>query len=401
MEREKALKALTKPTVIKKSAKQDRERQVLISLIELYLQTGKPIGSNTLKESYFEELSSATIRNYFAELEKEGYLSQQHISGGRVPTAKAIRLYVNEYQKEDSIPEAYQRELNHLRLKETQELTAYLEEAAERLSQYTNCAVFLSAPRFENDYIQNIKIVSIDYSRCLCIILTNFGAVYTEILHHEKRLNSFSLKRIETYFQWRLIHSTVELDNFNKSQNLSEEEAQIAQQFYNEIMMRFIVSYSNFNDEDIYRTGFSKLLSHPELQETSILTNCLSLFENVNSIRLLLRECSKKDTLRFWIGDDLQTFIKEPYEISVLTIPYYINKQSVGAIGLLGPLRIPYRLLFGLLHKLSESISEALTRSIYKFKITYRQPQTNTISPIDEESKVAYYYPMLIEHNHK
>ena len=80
-----------KPAFVKKSAKYDiGKRKVLIGLVEYFIKTGKPVGSNTLKETGFGDLSSATIRNYFAHLETEGYLTQQHSSGGRIPTNLAI-----------------------------------------------------------------------------------------------------------------------------------------------------------------------------------------------------------------------------------------------------------------------------------------------------------------------
>ena len=387
--------------IVKKSAKHNRKRQVLIGLIELYLKTGKPIGSNTLKEFSFEELSSATIRNYFAHLEHEEYLSQQHSSGGRIPTTKAFRLYAQEYVHENDLSETYVHELKNLGSQETRELAAYLETAAETLSQLTQTAVFLSAPRFDHDYISDIKLVGIDYGRCLCVIITNFGVIQTEVIHLDKKLSSFSLKRMEAYFRWRLhrSHHHDNLEEENKPDNLTEEEEQLAQQFYKEVMMRYIVSYSNFTDEDIYSTGFSKLLGYSDLQDTATLTHCLSLFENMHSLRLLLRECCKKDTLRFWIGDDLHNFSHGPFDCTVMAIPYYINKQCVGAIGLLGPIRLPYRQLFGLLRHFSEGISEALTRSIYKFKITFRNPQPEAISTqIDDHRMVGHSRLMLIEH---
>nr|WP_166157152.1 heat-inducible transcriptional repressor HrcA [Neochlamydia sp. AcF84]NGY95547.1 Heat-inducible transcription repressor HrcA [Neochlamydia sp. AcF84] len=394
----KALKLIT----VKKSAKHNRERQVLMGLIELYLKTGKPIGSHTLKEFRFEELSSATIRNYFSNLEKEGYLSQQHSSGGRIPTTQAFRLYAQEHSTTKQTSEAYQHELQKLRDKETHELASYLQEAAETLSHLAKCAVFLSAPRFDQDYINQIKIVEIDHTRCLCIILTSIGLIQTEIMPLDKRMSTFSLKRMERYFQWRLnrIHQSSSSIDINTPDNLTEEEKNLAQLFYNEIMVRYIVSYSNFTDEDIYRTGFSKLLAYPEMQDVSKLTHCLSLFENVPSMRLLLKECSKKETLKFWIGEDLDFLSAGPQECSVVTVPYYANKQCVGAIGLLGPIRLPYRHLFGLLHNFSENISEAITRSIYKFKITFRQPQRGTISTQpDKPCFLGESSLMLIEHN--
>ena len=61
--------------------KNDKEKKILLSLVDYYIQTGKPVGSNTLKETELHDLSSATIRNYFVRLEEAGYLKQQHTSG--------------------------------------------------------------------------------------------------------------------------------------------------------------------------------------------------------------------------------------------------------------------------------------------------------------------------------
>ena len=70
----------------KRITKQEKEKSILLGLVNLFLQYGKPIGSNTLNENGFENISPATIRHYFIHLENQGYLHQQHASGGRVPT---------------------------------------------------------------------------------------------------------------------------------------------------------------------------------------------------------------------------------------------------------------------------------------------------------------------------
>lgn len=385
------MKAL-KPITIKKTSKSDREKKVLLGLIEYFLKTGKPVGSNTLKEAGFEDLSSATIRNYFANLEEEGYLSQQHSSGGRIPTNLAYRFYAKEYENSHTaLSEDDEKKLQELRSSETREIAHYLQQAAESLSLMTQMAVFLSAPRFDSDFILEIKLISIDHSRCLCIIITDFGAVQTEILHVDSKLSAFSTKRIEGYFHWRL-------SGQDKPENLTKEEEYLAQRLYNELLVRYIVSYSNFSDDEIYRTGFSKLLSYTDFQDTTILANSLALFENAHSMRLLLKECSKGHKLKFWIGEDLAPYSSRTPHCTVLAFPYYINKQCVGSFGLLGPIRMPYRQLFSLMNDFSLSMSEALTRNIYKFKISFRQPEPGNLSINSQENcKLGHSKLMLLE----
>lgn len=363
----------------KKPNKNDRERKVLIGLIEHYLKTGKPVGSNTLKEMGFDDLSSATIRNYFAHLEEEGLLLQQHSSGGRIPTAKAFRLYATDCQS-SPIETNNEPSFNTLASQETREITAFLQKAAELLSEKTNTAVFLSAPRLEQDFIIGIKLVSIDDARCLCVLITDFGQVLTEVLYTGMKIGTVSNKRIEAYFKWRLTGQS--------QPQLSKEEEDLAQRLYNELMVRYIVSYSNFESE-IYRTGFSTLLSYQEFHDPSLLANGLNLFENTHGMRQLLKECITYDSLKFWIGEDLTSHCQQPNSVcSVVAIPYYVNKQPVGAVGLLGPMRLAYKSAFCLLHQFSEEVSEALTHNLYKFKITMRPPKTDTIDYISNTSKL-------------
>ena len=67
-----------------RSVKEARLYKVLLGLVEHFIKTGKPVGSHTLKEEGFQQLSSATLRNYFAQLEEDGFLHQLHSSGGRI-----------------------------------------------------------------------------------------------------------------------------------------------------------------------------------------------------------------------------------------------------------------------------------------------------------------------------
>ncbi|MBX3719123.1 MAG: heat-inducible transcriptional repressor HrcA [Parachlamydiales bacterium] len=361
-----------KPLAQKKPAKDQREKLVLFGLIELFLQTGKPIGSNTLRENGFEALSSATIRNYFAKLEEEGLLKQQHSSGGRTPTPAAYKLYAQSHQDKPLVDEKEKQQLRSSLLKESREVAAYLQQAAEKISEITQCAVFLSSPRFDQDFILDIKLLAIDNHRCLVALITDFGLVHTEILHSEKKLSNFTLKRLESFFSWKMTG----LDK----PSLDKEEETIANRFYKEAMLRHIVSYTNFSSEDIYKTGFSKLLAYPDFNEASALANGLSLFENGPQLRSILHECCKSDSLSCWIGDDLHPFAPAASACSVIAAPYKINQSTAGAIALLGPNRIPYRHLFGVLQLASDLITESLTRSLYKFKITFRQPKPASVA---------------------
>ncbi|MGH2612521.1 MAG: heat-inducible transcriptional repressor HrcA, partial [Rhabdochlamydiaceae bacterium] len=289
---------------------------------------------------------------------------QQHSSGGRAPTSLAYQLYAETYLKSPQIDEKVTKQLKKLLSKETRELASYFQHATETVSEATGCAVFLSSPRFDQDFVMDVKLVAVDSHRCLCILITDFGLIHTETLYIDKRLSNFTIKRLETYFHWKL----TDLDK----PILSPEEEALATRFYSEVMLRHLVGTSHFSMEDITKTGFSKLLAFTDFNDVTALAEGLGLFENRAALQTLLQECSKNGHLSYWIGGALQG-------CSAIAIPYRIHQNIVGAIAILGPHRIPYPKLFGILLTAADAISTSLTKSLYKFKISYRQPQNESL----------------------
>lgn len=363
--------------------------KALLGLVELYIQTGQPVGSNTLRERGFEDLSSATLRNYFSLLEAKGYLRQQHASGGRIPTPAAYRYYAAENLEEGVVEEEFAQAFLSLKKEEEKDIAGYLQRTAEQLSSLLNVAVFFSSPRFDHDTIQKIRLILLETRRFLCVLLTEFGLVHTEIFHTENDLDEESILRMEQYFAWRLWGGAEPL-------KMSEEEELTAREVYNEIMVRYIVSYANFSHEDIYRTGFSQLLKYPDYNEISSLASGLSLFESRQGMRQLLRECTKANGLKVWIGEELAPHTSDASpDCTVIAIPYRIQQRAVGSIGLLGPMRIPYKKLFGALRVCTDVISEKLTRAIYRFKMSYRNPQ-DMEKTVQNENKLLLEAPKPI-----
>ncbi|MBS0626354.1 MAG: heat-inducible transcriptional repressor HrcA [Verrucomicrobia bacterium] len=338
----------------------------MIGLVELYLKHGKPIGSQTLQDNGFESLSSATIRNYFSKMETMGLLKQQHTSGGRIPTAQAFRIYADAQEKQGVIEKDQEELLDEVLKSESREVATLLHKAAEALSEASQCAVFASAPRFDQDFIQDVRLVHLDSSKLLTILITDFGLIRTETIYLDRPVDPQVLRAAEEYFLWRM-------NKGEKPLFKHEADAKWAQRIYNEVIVRHVVGYVNFPVEDILRTGLSKLLAYPEFNDAAALANSLGLIEDQNHMRTLLRNCCQQGEMLSWIGDELCPYVPPGSECTVIAIPYRINQAIAGAIAVLGPMRVPYKNLFGLAQFFSEQISKVLTRSVYKYKITYRQ----------------------------
>ena len=77
-----------------------RQTQILKSLVEEYIETAEPVGSETLDKKFNLGVSSATIRNEMTALTKTGHLKQPHTSAGRIPTPKAMKFFINQLMEE-------------------------------------------------------------------------------------------------------------------------------------------------------------------------------------------------------------------------------------------------------------------------------------------------------------
>ena len=188
----------------KKQERSKREKEVLLGLVEQFIASGKPIGSQTLQETGFEHLSSATIRNYFARLEEDGFLAQMHTSGGRVPTENAFRFYAHHFSGKGIVDEDSLEEVGRLKHTSTKAIASILRKFLEIVSRCTETAAFISSPRFDRDFITDIKVLPIDHERCLFVIVTDFGSIQTVELPTKEKLTSFAAKRIESYLHARL-----------------------------------------------------------------------------------------------------------------------------------------------------------------------------------------------------
>lgn len=119
-----------------------RRRAVLTAAINEYIRAATPVASEDIAGAF--DLSSATIRNIFAELEEGGYLTHPYTSGGRIPTDKGYRYYVDFLaeqmdlldEEKQQIVQEYERKIR--RLDET------LEKTSEVISQITRYAGIVS-----------------------------------------------------------------------------------------------------------------------------------------------------------------------------------------------------------------------------------------------------------------
>lgn len=116
----------------------DRQVYILKAVVEEYTSTAEPVGSETLDKKFNLGVSPATIRNEMSYLTKQGYLAQPHTSAGRVPTPKAIKLYVNEIMREQDLSVAEEVAVKESVWDKRNHLEQLLREAVSELATRTD-----------------------------------------------------------------------------------------------------------------------------------------------------------------------------------------------------------------------------------------------------------------------
>ena len=82
----------------------DRQKELLRTIIEEYISTAEPVGSENIVDKHSLGVSPATVRNEMARLTSEGFLKQPHTSAGRIPTPQGLKFYISELMKEQTVP---------------------------------------------------------------------------------------------------------------------------------------------------------------------------------------------------------------------------------------------------------------------------------------------------------
>ncbi|HPC30975.1 MAG TPA: DeoR family transcriptional regulator [Candidatus Paceibacterota bacterium] len=126
--------------IVIKEEFQKRKQRILQKVVSSYLEKGEPVASSFLVYHYHLDLSSATIRNDFQKLSKEGYLYKSHISSGRLPTDKALKFFISNILESGEIDEWKNKWFD--KLKERTSIFKDFEKAVEFLSEETKSFSF-------------------------------------------------------------------------------------------------------------------------------------------------------------------------------------------------------------------------------------------------------------------
>lgn len=343
-----------------------RRHEILMALVRAYIGTGAPVSSHAIVEEMKTDLSSATIRNELLELDRLGLAAQPHASSGRVPTTEAYRLYADNVL-ERRLPA---RRIGRRLAREFRDLTPVpgdagrlLQRAAGVLAGQSRCAAMVLSPRFENDFIREIRLVGIDPTRMLVVLVSDYGLIRTDTVRTESRPSYFTLKRLEEYLNAKLRGQDEVSAAYENG--FADDERRLGDELYSDIVLRYFINFAPRRSTELFLEGFANLFEHPELQNPRSVSEAIKLFENRNRWRTLLREAQGRDDAFVLLGREIDGALHAALPLAMVAAPYRVNTLNVGAVAIVGPMRMPYeravqlvRAMNGLLEGwLSETLS--------------------------------------------
>lgn len=137
-----------------------RKREILTTAIEMYLNSAVPVSSESLLRARKTNLSSATVRNVFSELEELGYLTHPYTSAGRIPTDKGYRYYINSLMKKRRLKQDevdYIDKIYELKVMERDDL---IFKTSRIISDFTH---YVSFVYFDDDDVEKVYYQGIRY----------------------------------------------------------------------------------------------------------------------------------------------------------------------------------------------------------------------------------------------
>jgi len=118
-----------------------RRRAVLVATINKYIEEACPVSSEDIAKDF--NLSPATIRNIFSELEEVGLLTHPYTSAGRIPTNKGYRYYI-DFLREDLELLEEEKECIVNKMSQVYRLEDILEKTVDLVSTITHYVSIVS-----------------------------------------------------------------------------------------------------------------------------------------------------------------------------------------------------------------------------------------------------------------
>lgn len=312
-----------------------RQGLVLRLVVRDYTRTATPVSSKTLVDEYGLRVSSATIRNDLARLEELGLLTHPHTSAGRIPTDAGYRYFIEHLMSAGQLPMAEQRRINHQFHQLGLELHQWLQLSAAVLADTVRNAAVVTAPRAPQARFKHVQLVSTYGNSVLMVLVLQDGTVRQQGLMAPQPMQQERLSALSDGLstRWRGL-------NAQELGALPVDDLSLLERVVRERTIAAMGEADRASNVEAYREGLRHLLAQPEFTESSAVERAMSLLEGDWLARSAMPQLQSADGVSVIIGRSPAGLSLGDY--GLVLSQYGVNQGLVGALGVLGPVRMQY-----------------------------------------------------------
>jgi heat-inducible transcriptional repressor len=315
-----------------------RQREVLKTLIQEYITSATPVGSNTLLQIGRLDVSSATVRNELVALEELGYVDQPHTSAGRIPTVKGYRYFVEQLMEQVELPVPEQRTIRHQFHQIRLDLEQWMRLTAAVLAHTAQTASLVTPPHATSARFKHLELISVNDTLCLMILVLQDSSVHQEMLILSDAIEQETLSQVSNKFNQLLHNRTV-----REMQESINPELTGLRGWEDSVFQRVIYlvqQVDRHSVSEIYRDGLANVLREPEFVDADKFRQVVEVLEQRGILEAILTKILNANGVQIIIGGE------GPYEeiddFSLVLSPYGIKGKASGVLGIMGPTRMPY-----------------------------------------------------------
>jgi heat-inducible transcriptional repressor len=304
-------------------------------VVDAYQDSARPVGSKELAELPEVEWGPSTVRSELAVLEGAGLLTHPHTSAGRVPTDAGYRVYVDRLMQARPGEARVELELSRLR----REVDEAMRETTAALAQVTDLVAMATAPSpAAVATIHRVEVLLLAPARVMVIAIASSGDVVRRVFDFETPVDRGLVEWASSYLNERLTGLLVGsrmIGDRIRDPGLDGIEAA----FVATLGAAFTELAERAGDE-LYVEGTSRLLSEDHLPDLPRADELMTALERRAGMLQMLRSTLGEHRVFLWIGGENPQ--PELRSVTVVGANYGLGHRNLGAVGVVGPLRLDY-----------------------------------------------------------
>lgn len=318
-----------------------RSEAILRAIIEEYVATAQPVGSQTLVVKYGLGVSPATVRNVMAELESAGFLGHPHTSAGRLPTDRGYRLYVESIADSVTLAPVEQLMIRHQFGQVEFASEQWFRLAASTLAASTRSAGIATAAKPPSCRVRRVDLVTGGGRFANLVLVLAEGPIKQALLTLDRLRDQDDLDEIAHAINRRLVGRSAEgVETMLAAMRSGEDPVEPLIVAAVERILRQMQDFDARTVEDVFSEGLLNVMEAPEFARSEKLRRVFSVLQDRGYLGGLLPDLVRTGGVRVFIGSENPP--EEMHDVSLVLAPYGRSGRAMGVVGVLGPTRMAY-----------------------------------------------------------